>query len=602
MRRILIAVALIAPLLAVGPSGADALGTGTITGTVTDGSVAVAGVTVSACRYTFTGCPVVGTAVTDINGDYTIGSLDTAGYFVRFDPPADRQDLGFVYYNGGFTGTQFVPSDMLSVADGTTSTANITLPAGGRIRGVVTLADGSAAVGASVVARLTDGPMTSITSVTTGAGGAYELAHLPAWTGRVGTVSPGRYLLTVNPPFGSLALQTTVPQGGDSFTITTGADIVANVSLNAGIYGTAQLSSGGTNVAAALPWVTAAMCPAPSAYTGAGYSCSPSGALVQPYPGGTAGLGSAGQVLLLPAAAGSYTIRAVDASAFPSVALGPLTSLDLTYGDVFACTLPLDTGTASCAVTSSSAPVTVPDPAGGSITIGTPDGGIGAVSVTDPSSTPAPPSGVSFGSSVISYSVTVPPAGSATVTITVPDAGGTLNTAWKLIGDTWFDAAPLGPVFTPNGNGTTSVTLTITDNGFGDVDPTSGVIRDPIAFSSAARYTFGGFRPPIDAAPTVNVVRAGSTVPVKWRLLDADGHPVSDPSSFVSLTLATTSCSTTAPTDALEYTLLSTSTLQYLGAGVWQSNWKTAKGATGCGTLTLTLADGSTHDALFRFR
>ena len=55
------------------------------------------------------------------------------------------------------------------------------------------------------------------------------------------------------------------------------------------------------------------------------------------------------------------------------------------------------------------------------------------------------------------------------------------------------------------------------------------------------------------------------------------------------------------PADAIE-TYSGTSGLQYLGDGTWQFNWKTPKTCAGqCRTMTLTLSDGSTHEAAFMF-
>jgi hypothetical protein len=63
-------------------------------------------------------------------------------------------------------------------------------------------------------------------------------------------------------------------------------------------------------------------------------------------------------------------------------------------------------------------------------------------------------------------------------------------------------------------------------------------------------HLFGGFFDPIDPAG-VNVARAGRTVPVTWRLTDANGSPVSDPASFVSLASKTIACSPTQPSDQI---------------------------------------------------
>jgi hypothetical protein len=78
---------------------------------------------------------------------------------------------------------------------------------------------------------------------------------------------------------------------------------------------------------------------------------------------------------------------------------------------------------------------------------------------------------------------------------------------------------------------------------------------------------------------------------VKWRLVNADGIGVSDPSSFVSLTSVAGDCAGGAATDGVE-TYADSSGLQYLGDGYWQYNWKTPKSYAGqCRVLHLNLAD-----------
>jgi hypothetical protein len=119
-------------------------------------------------------------------------------------------------------------------------------------------------------------------------------------------------------------------------------------------------------------------------------------------------------------------------------------------------------------------------------------------------------------------------------------------------------------------------------------------------------YTFEGFFSPVDNPPVVNQSIAGSGIPVKWRITDtATGEPVSDPNSFVALTSRQVSCDTLATLglDAVEVYTTGSSGLQYLGDGRWQYNWKTMKSWAGsCRVMTLTLNDGSTHDAYFKFK
>ena len=115
-------------------------------------------------------------------------------------------------------------------------------------------------------------------------------------------------------------------------------------------------------------------------------------------------------------------------------------------------------------------------------------------------------------------------------------------------------------------------------------------------------FTFEGFYPPIDMDQP-NSAKAGQTIPVKWRLTDYGGTPISDPNSFVSITSALSpgACSYAMP-DAIEtYASGAGVVPQYLGDGNWLFNWKTVKGLVGCYTMTLTLNDGSTHTAEFQF-
>jgi hypothetical protein len=115
-------------------------------------------------------------------------------------------------------------------------------------------------------------------------------------------------------------------------------------------------------------------------------------------------------------------------------------------------------------------------------------------------------------------------------------------------------------------------------------------------------YAFSGFYQPIDNTMP-NAAKAGQTIPAKWRLTDANGNPISDPASFVSLTSSVTSGSCGVTADAIE-TYAGSSGLQYLGDGYWQFNWKTPKGYAGqCRTMSLNLNDGgSGRTATFIFK
>lgn len=123
--------------------------------------------------------------------------------------------------------------------------------------------------------------------------------------------------------------------------------------------------------------------------------------------------------------------------------------------------------------------------------------------------------------------------------------------------------------------------------------------------STQQTYAFSGFDRPVDNPPIVNNAKAGSAIPVKWRITDPDGIPISDPASFISLTSYAVSCGalTADPIDEVEEYSAGASGLQYFDDGYWQFNWKTPKGYSGqCRIMVLKLGDGSEHTASFKFK
>jgi hypothetical protein len=138
------------------------------------------------------------------------------------------------------------------------------------------------------------------------------------------------------------------------------------------------------------------------------------------------------------------------------------------------------------------------------------------------------------------------------------------------------------------------------------------VISADVAGNTAAsahrygvRYAFSGFFSPISPMPMANVVRAGRTVPVKYRLQDAVGASISDLASFASLTSGAVACGTaSAAVEVQTVEAAGSTTIRYdPGADQFVYNWKTdAAWAGSCRLLQLTLNDGTTRLALFEFR
>lgn len=117
-----------------------------------------------------------------------------------------------------------------------------------------------------------------------------------------------------------------------------------------------------------------------------------------------------------------------------------------------------------------------------------------------------------------------------------------------------------------------------------------------------ASFNFSGFFPPVDNVPVVNTVRAGRSIPVKFSLSGNQGLAIFAPHSPASQTVA---CVGGAPTGAAAATgAAGGSALTYDAAtDQYTYVWKTDRAWSGtCRRLLVTLSDGSTHEALFRFK
>jgi hypothetical protein len=166
-----------------------------------------------------------------------------------------------------------------------------------------------------------------------------------------------------------------------------------------------------------------------------------------------------------------------------------------------------------------------------------------------------------------------------------------------------------------------SLTASVTDDGSGPSSATvSSIVNTGVAgpgsltlsgqdvagrSSSAAcgytvSYAFVGFSTPVDNN-TVNVGKAGKTVPLKWRLLDSAGAPVTTLAS-AHVSVAGHACDLGATEDQLEEVASGGSGLRNLGDGYYQFNWSTPTSyALSCKTLRLDLDDGQRYEAEFRF-
>jgi hypothetical protein len=114
-------------------------------------------------------------------------------------------------------------------------------------------------------------------------------------------------------------------------------------------------------------------------------------------------------------------------------------------------------------------------------------------------------------------------------------------------------------------------------------------------------YQFEGFASPVNNAGALNVAKAGQAIPLKWRLTDAAGLPITNLTT-VTITVKEYACAVGSTADQVEEYAAGGSGLQNLGDGYYQLNWKSPASYKGsCKELVLTLGNGATYSALFQF-
>jgi hypothetical protein len=114
-------------------------------------------------------------------------------------------------------------------------------------------------------------------------------------------------------------------------------------------------------------------------------------------------------------------------------------------------------------------------------------------------------------------------------------------------------------------------------------------------------WTTNGFFQPVDMSGVWNTVKAGSTVPLKWRMF-AGTTEIKDVAMVKSVTTAVVACSGGAE-DAIEEIVSTTggTALRYDGSQ-FIDNWKTPSKTGTCYRTTVTAMDGSKVSALFKLK
>jgi hypothetical protein len=119
------------------------------------------------------------------------------------------------------------------------------------------------------------------------------------------------------------------------------------------------------------------------------------------------------------------------------------------------------------------------------------------------------------------------------------------------------------------------------------------------------QYVFQGFKPPVDNPPVINVTKLGSTIPLKWSLLDKNGQYISDLNVVTSVTSEKIPCPSGGPSDTIEETVNPGLTpLSYDSVNnQFVYNWQTQKAwGTGCRRVWLALIDGTLRYADFQLK
>lgn len=139
--------------------------------------------------------------------------------------------------------------------------------------------------------------------------------------------------------------------------------------------------------------------------------------------------------------------------------------------------------------------------------------------------------------------------------------------------------------------GSKSVSCTVTDAA-GNSANASATYR--------VTYGFVGFTSPVANLPTLNVLKAGRSTPFRWRLVDAQGAPVSNLAA-VSMGVTAISCPS-ATENRISVYGGGNSQLQNLGNGYYQLDWSAPSGYRNtCKRLNLDLGDGEAHPTQFKF-
>ena len=119
---------------------------------------------------------------------------------------------------------------------------------------------------------------------------------------------------------------------------------------------------------------------------------------------------------------------------------------------------------------------------------------------------------------------------------------------------------------------------------------------------TASAWTLKGFYQPVDMNGVYNVVKGGSTVPLKFEVF-AGATELTTTSVVKSFVQTLISCGTSTVLDEIEVVSTGGTSLRYdTTGGQFIQNWQTPKAPGACYRVTLTTQDNSTLVAFFKLK
>ena len=121
-------------------------------------------------------------------------------------------------------------------------------------------------------------------------------------------------------------------------------------------------------------------------------------------------------------------------------------------------------------------------------------------------------------------------------------------------------------------------------------------------FAITVQRTFTGFYQPVDTGRTVNSIKNGSTLPLKFEVF-AGASELTSVDIFKPLSVKQVACGSNAVLDEVEQVTTGSTALRYDSAGgqyIW--NWKTPAKANTCYQVAVITVDGAELNAQFKLR